>query len=202
MPIVTHERRRLSDGDIGKNVPRSAHDKARRVPMRKLTREEEIELRRIANQSLRVDARLAHRLVQFKLVERFKDGWRLTPLGRQHYRQVSRSLLLQRSPSLIDGLLERAIPLARQLGIPQPDPVPDPAKEDAGDSGTPDEIDSDPSTELRRSEALCSEFLKARAVFRQQVSQAKTENDRAIAKSRATLNRSWLLLANTTRMVR
>ena len=47
-------------------------------PMRELTREEEIELPRIANQSLTINAKLAHLLVQFKLVEPFKDGWHLT----------------------------------------------------------------------------------------------------------------------------
>lgn len=166
--------------------------------MRKLTPEEEIELRRIANQSLRVDANLAHRLVQLKLAERFRDGWRLTPLGRQQYKQAARPLLLQRSPANIDRLLDRAIPLAHALGIPQPDPVPEPARRHPGDSRAQDPL----TAELPGSGAFRSEFSKAPAEFRRRASQAKTENDRAIAKSRETLNRSWLLLAKTERMVR
>ncbi len=96
--------------------------------MRKLTPEEEIELCRIANQSPKVDAKLAQRLVQFKLAERFKDVWHLTPLGHRQYKQAIRAPLLQRSPSYIDRFLQRAIPLARRLGVPQPDPVPEPAR--------------------------------------------------------------------------
>jgi hypothetical protein len=106
--------------------------------MHELTPEEEIALRRIANQSLSVEPKFAARLAQIKLVERLKDGWRLTALGRLQYERLARPpLLLQKHPAYIDRLLDRAIPMARAAGIPQPDSVPE----------SPEETESRPCTQ-------------------------------------------------------
>jgi hypothetical protein len=171
--------------------------------MRELAPEEEIELRRIANQSLSVDPKLARRLAQLGLVERPRDGWHLTPLGRQHYMQLARPPLRQRSPAYIEKLLDRAIPLARAAGIPQPDPVPRPAEDHVGDARD-EEMDSNSPgpVDLAESDELRSKCLKALTEFRESVCRTKTENDRAVAKSRQLLNRSWLLLTKTVRTTR
>ena len=147
--------------------------------MHKLTPEEEIALRRIANQSLSVEPKFADRLAQLKLAERLKVGWRLTPLGRLQYERLARPPLLQKQPAYIDRLLDRAIPMARAAGIPQPHSVPE----------SPEETESKPCTQ-----ALSENGEKAL--------QISTENGNAIDTSRTALNRSWMLLAQTARMVR
>jgi hypothetical protein len=148
--------------------------------MHKLTPEEEIALRRIANQSLSVEPKFADRLAQLKLAERLKDGWRLTPLGRLQYERLARPpLLLRKHPGYIDKLLDRAIPKARAAGIPQPDPVPE-ASEETG---------SKPCA--RALSEYCEKAL-----------QISTENGNAIETSRAALSRSRMLLTKTARMVR
>jgi hypothetical protein len=146
--------------------------------MHKLTPEEEIALRRIANQSLSIDPKFADRLAQLKLVERLKDCWRLTPLGRLEYERLARPpLLLQKHPAYIDRLLDRVIPMARAAGIPQRDSVPE----------LPEETGSKP---------------QALAEYGEKALWISTENGNAIEKSRTALNRSWLLLTQTARMVR
>ena len=148
--------------------------------MHKLTPEEEIALRRIANQSLSIDPKFADRLAQLKLVERLKDGWRLTPLGRLQYERLARPpLLLQKHPAYIDRLLDRAIPLARAAGIPQRDSAPE----------LPQETGSKP----------CAQALSE---YGEKALRISTENGNAIETSRTALNRSWLLLTQTARMVR
>jgi hypothetical protein len=147
--------------------------------MHKLTPEEEIALRRIANQSLSVEPKFADRLAQLKLAEHSKDGWRVTPLGRLQYERMARPPLLQKQPAYIDRLLDRAIPMARAAGIPQPDPVPE----------SPEEIGSKP----------CAQALSE---YCEKALQISTENGNAIETSRTALNRSWMLLTQTARMVR
>ena len=85
---------------------------------------EEIALRRLASQCISIAPALARRLEQLALAERFRDGWRLTPLGLRRYRNLPKSPL-QGSKSLpvIDTILDRAIPLARAARILQPEPA-------------------------------------------------------------------------------
>ena len=86
-----------------------------------LTREEEIALRQIGCQSTTVEPKAAARLVQQALAERFGDGWRLTPLGLNHYKQLPKAPLQGKRVTPIDKILDRVIPLARALAIPQPE---------------------------------------------------------------------------------
>ena len=171
----------------------------------KLTSEEEIALRRIANQSVSVDPRLAHRLVQLQLAEPLQKGWRLTPLGRRQYQQLAQPLLRQRSLAYIDILLDRAIPLARAAGIPQPDPVPEWTEKHCNASAE-NGVDA-----AARAHALVTKAAKSKLrpessnalshhPYRQ--IQIKVPDGDAVARSRDALNRSWVLLARTTPMVR
>ena len=85
---------------------------------------EEIALRRLASQSLSIEPAMARRLEQLALAERFRDGWRLTPLGLRRYRDLPKPLLQESKPLLvIDNILGRAIPLARAARILQPEPT-------------------------------------------------------------------------------
>ena len=148
--------------------------------MHKLTPEEEIALRRIANHSLSVEPKFADRLAQLKLAERLKDGWRLTPLGLLQYERLARPpLLLQKHPAYIDRLLDRAIPMARAAGIPQPDPVPESAEETGS-----------------------KPCAKALSEYCERALQISTENRNAVATSRTALNRAWMLLTQTARLIR
>ena len=64
----------------------------------------------------------ARPLVRLALAERYRDGWRLTPSGLQHYKPLPKSPLQNGSPSLvIDNILNRAIPMARSRSILQPE---------------------------------------------------------------------------------
>lgn len=66
---------------------------------------------------------MARRLERLALAERFRDGWRLTPLGRRRYRDLPKSPLQESNSSpLIDTILDRAIPLARATRIIQCEP--------------------------------------------------------------------------------
>ncbi|GEP61521.1 hypothetical protein RSO01_86870 [Reyranella soli] len=58
-----------------------------------LTAAEEVALRQIASQSISIDPKMARRLVQLALMERFRDGFRLTPLGAQRYKQLPKAPL-------------------------------------------------------------------------------------------------------------
>ena len=87
-----------------------------------LTPEDGIALRRIACQSLDVEPKTAARLVQQALAERFRDGWRLTPLGLHYLSQLPKAPLHQgKRAAAIDKMLDRVIPLARALAIPKPE---------------------------------------------------------------------------------
>ena len=88
-----------------------------------LAAEEEIALRRLASQSISIAPAMARRLERLALAERFRDGWRLTPLGRRRYRDLPKSPLQESNSSpLIDTILDRAIPLARAAQILQCEP--------------------------------------------------------------------------------
>jgi hypothetical protein len=87
-----------------------------------LTSTEEIALRQLASQSTSVAPSSARLLVRLSLAEVFRDGRRLTPLGLQRYLALPKPPLQGRKPPpLIDNILNRAIPLARVAGIPQPE---------------------------------------------------------------------------------
>jgi hypothetical protein len=88
----------------------------------KLTAQEELALRRLGNQSMGIAPDVARLLVRLALAEPYRDGWRLTPSGLQHYKALPMTPLQKRSPSLvIDNILNRAIPLARSGSILQPE---------------------------------------------------------------------------------
>ena len=87
-----------------------------------LTSQEELALRRLGSQSISIAANAARLLVRLALAERYRDGWRLTALGLRHYQALPKSPLQGRKPPpVIDNILNRAIPLARAAGIPQPE---------------------------------------------------------------------------------
>ena len=87
-----------------------------------LTSTEEIALRQLASQSTSVAPSSARRLVRLALAEAFRDGWRLTPLGLQHYKALPKPPLLGRQlPPVIDNILNRAIPLALAARITTPE---------------------------------------------------------------------------------
>jgi hypothetical protein len=91
-----------------------------------LAPEEEIALRRLASQCIGIEPAMARRLERLALAERFRDGWRLTPLGRRRYRDLPKPPLQESKPlPVIDTILDRAIPLARAARILQPEPASD-----------------------------------------------------------------------------
>jgi CheY-like chemotaxis protein len=93
-----------------------------------LAREEEITLRRVA-QGATGDARSLARLKQLALVEPWRRGWRLTPLGQRRLRELPTApLMAGRVASPLDSILDRFIPMARAAGLAQPD-------EPAGEAG-------------------------------------------------------------------
>jgi len=88
----------------------------------KLTAQEELALRRLGNQAMSIAPDVARPLVRLALAEPYRDGWRLTPSGLQHYKALPKTPLQNGSPSLvIDNILNRAIPLARSRSILQPE---------------------------------------------------------------------------------
>ena len=170
--------------------------------MRKLTPEEEISLRRLATGSINLAPKRATRLVELKLAERFRDGWRLTPLGRRHYKLLARPpLFVGKHPTYVARLLDRAIPLARAAGLPQPDSIAEPVREQTRRHYA--EIGPlDPTAEQTEYEELRSKCSAALSEFGRTSHQANLDDDRAVARSREALNRSWLLLTKSARMVR
>lgn len=177
--------------------------------MHKLRPEEEIALRRIANESISPELKLARRLVELNLAEPFKDTWRLTPLGRRQYELLARPpLFVKRHPTYVDRLLDRAIPLARAAGITQPDPIAESAEghtigPTAGPVGQDAETGPlEPTAAQTEYEELRSKCSTALSEFCRTSHQTKIENDRAVANSREAIKRSWLLLTKSARMVR
>lgn len=172
--------------------------------MCKLTAEEEIALRRIVNQSVSVDLKIAQRLVQLKLVQRVKDDWSLTPLGCRHYKQLAQPLLRQGFSDYIGSLLDRAIPQARAAGIPQPDPVPESDEVDCheGPQNAADAVQKPvrPASTAKPGElpATCPETPSH---FSDRQVQIETADGDAVAQSREALKRSWSLLTKTARMI-
>lgn len=173
--------------------------------MCKLTAEEEIALRRIANQSVSVDLKAAQRLIQLKLAQRVKDGWSLTPLGCRQYGQLAQPLLRQGFSDYIGRLLDRAIPLARAAGIPRPDPVPESDEVDCREA--PEKAADAVEKPVRPASTAKPRTLPAACptapshVADRQIQIEAAVGD-AVTRSREALNRSWMLLTKTQRMIR
>jgi CheY-like chemotaxis protein len=103
-----------------------------------LSATEEVALRKVVLGSVGVSPHLVVRLRELALIERAGSAWRLTPLGKRRYRELSHPALRGRVPSLIDDILDRFIPLAQASGIVKTDeiandaagaPEPPPAKQ-------------------------------------------------------------------------
>jgi hypothetical protein len=93
------------------------------MPAFDLTSQEELALRHLGSQSIGIAPNVARLLVRLALAEPYRDGWRFTPLGLRSYQDLPKSPLQGRKPPpVIDNILNRAIPLARAAGIPQPEP--------------------------------------------------------------------------------
>jgi hypothetical protein len=107
---------------------------------RDLTAAEEVALRQIASQSIDIDPKMTRRLVQLALTERFRDGFRLTPLGVQKYKQLPKAPLQLNSARSIDSVLNGTIPVARAAGIPQPELPPEMGGDWAGSSRADDAV--------------------------------------------------------------
>ena len=86
--------------------------------MRLLTAQEELALRRLGSQSASIAPTAAQLLVRLALAVPYRDGWRLTPAGLRRYQALPKSPLQEeKRRSVIDDILDRAIPLARDAGI-------------------------------------------------------------------------------------
>jgi CheY-like chemotaxis protein len=90
-----------------------------------LSTAEEIALRRIHLGSAEISPALIVRLKELALIERATGGWRLTPLGKRRYNELSDAPLRGRGPSVIDDILNRFIPMAQATGIVKPEEVDD-----------------------------------------------------------------------------
>jgi CheY-like chemotaxis protein len=95
---------------------------------------EEIALRKIHLGSTDISPDLVIRLKDLALIQRAGGGWRLTPLGKFRYSELSDAPLRGRAPSIIDEILDRFIPMAQASGIVKPGEIDDDA---AGVSASP-----------------------------------------------------------------
>lgn len=172
---------------------------------RALTPAEQIALRQIAGDSVNVDATIAHHLIQLGLAERFRDGFRLTPLGANQYKRLPIAPLRRASLSLIDRILDRAIPLARAAGIPQPEPETDSVDNStrgSHESHTPHPgLVGDPASPVAKLATASDSLNETPAAIRFRRTEHLTTHYEAIASSRRALNASWDLLAKTRAMV-
>lgn len=83
-----------------------------------LTAQEELALRQLGSQSNSIALAAAQLLVRMALAVPYRDGWRLTPAGLRRYQALPKSPLQgKKHPPVIDDILDRAIPLARAVGI-------------------------------------------------------------------------------------
>jgi CheY-like chemotaxis protein len=85
-----------------------------------LSATEEIALRKIHFGSTSISPNLTVRLKELALIERAAGGWRLTPLGKRRYDELAEAPLRGRTPSFIDDILNRFIPMAQAHGIVAP----------------------------------------------------------------------------------
>ncbi len=81
-----------------------------------LSAAEEVALRKVHLGSAGISPDL-DLLKDLALIERAGKGWRLTPLGRRRYSELSHAPLRDRGPSFIDDILDRFIPMAQASGI-------------------------------------------------------------------------------------
>ena len=152
--------------------------------MHKLTPEEEIALRRIANQSISVEPKLARRLVELKLAAHVRNHLCLTPLGQRLYEGLARpSLLHRKHSSYMDTLLDIAIPLARAAGIAKPDEVAEAEDIDAehstaGSMEQMTEIGGAPAVGGTERDELRATWTTTLSDFRRSVHETRIENDR------------------------
>ena len=82
-----------------------------------LTQPEELALRQIGSQAISIDPDAARLLVRRGLAERYRDGLRLTSLGRRCYEALPKSPLQGRKPRpVIESILKRGDSLGSRRG--------------------------------------------------------------------------------------